>query len=1211
MTITRSNTLKAIILFAFAYSGQSWSLDTNIYRETILNPEPKILILLDTSGSMRCSGDPNNTRFDEVECARYREAGGVNIDTGSGIIDTGVHANIKPDSRMLSIKNILNDFIDPSSPDAWPDSFKVGLSVFSNPGSAVIRPIESLGATTKDELNRRTINDNGVVRPMTARDLMLKEIEALSGSGLTPTMGALFEAAMYMTSQPVVTATSRKFGSSAADLSIVNFPAGSVANWTRLQNQRIAHPDSFTGGAITPARSSSACGRAMRIYGPEYARFTDACADETVTAGGNLIYEGPQDNPQSCTDGERTIIMITDGFPTSPRGDDIVRDNTDLATWMNRFLNDDMTATGYDARCPVTARAKNPAAWECMRSIAKKLQDDHNTTLHIISFLADSSTRDNLSPNNIELKSIANAGGGIFYLAQSPEEIKQAINQISISTTKTAAIASPSITVDNFNPVAHSDNVYFSLFTPSTSNFWYGNLKRYKRVEIDGQPQIVARNNQVAINPATGTFNPNTQSFWSRIQDDGKVLLGGAAERLRGNNNVKIFTDFGSGKTTCKTPIPVDGQLPDIESCRNDLKEYFFDLAMQGRSASNPQHVAASNESANNWYKWLSGIDHQGREWEFMQSSIPPSELPPAPPVSALDANDYMRPWLGSVLHSSPFVINYRALSSLVDSSNNNQFFDRVFVSTNDGFLYGLAGNGNHLFRFFPEPLLKRIKDYTEYGRGNVHFGLDGKWTVWREDNPNNPGGRNGIIRQSEGDKVAVFGGMRRGGDYYYGLDLTSLDAPRLIFRIHGGAQGKQPSEPALARLGETWSQPELINVMINGKPEVLLAISGGHDNQYDAPQNGATPNYNPGANSNTLGNAIYLIYAEGIKAGSVAAWVSADAFGNKGKRNSDMRFAIPGRLSTLDLNLDGFVDHIYAADLAGQAFRIDIDNANTSANNLISRSVTLGKFGVTGSAGNNAAANNRRFYEGPSVALIEDETIGEDYVAVALVSGWRENPFDTATQDFMYTIRDSEPVKLLRGESIANSAFPLAHNDLGGELVNINTLTQADINQASSNPLSPLARAKALAMPLTRYGEKSFGRPLIVDNSVFFSTLIPSDLDDPSTINQQTCTRDTGDSRVYGIRLFTGQGALTKTLPTNGQTVEATYIDYTTINNAGDITVSTNHSGESTLNSGQAPVAQLPQPSTLVEKMHWRQMNTGSQVDRNRYYEAPSSGNP
>lgn len=1208
MTIINKLTVLTIALLpALTFSAVTHALDTNIYSKTILDQESKILILLDTSGSMRCSGDPNNTAFNDIECARYRQRGGLKIKTGSGTVDTGVYANLQPESRMQSIKNILNDFIDPNSPDAWPDSFKVGLSVFSNPGSAVVRPVESLGSRTSNELGRNTIRENGVNRPLTARDLMLKEIDALSGSGLTPTMGALFEAAMYMTSQPVVTATSRKFGSTPEDLSILNFPPGSVANWTRLQNQRIAHPQSFTGGAISPTRRFGVCRRAMRTYGPEYARYTDGCADETINATGNLRYQGPQDNPQSCTDGQRTIIMITDGFPTSPRGDDIVRDNTDLATWMNRFLNDDMTAVGYDPRCPRTARAKNPAAWECMRSIAKKLKDDHDTTLHIISFLADSSSANNLSPNNLELKSIAKSGGGIFYLAQSPDEIKQAINQISISTANTAAIASPSVTVDNFNPVTNSDNVYYSLFKPSTSHFWYGNLKRYKRTEINGKPKVVARNNQVAIDPATGTFNSNTRSFWSRSQDNGKVLLGGAAERLRTGNPVKIFTDFGSGTSTCKTPIGFDGALRNIKNCSADLKEHLFNIAMEGRSASNPQHVLASNESADNWYKWLSGIDHQGREWDFMQSSIQPSELPPAPAVSALDANDYMRPWLGSVLHSSPFVINYRALSSLVDANNNNQFFDRVFVSTNDGFLYGLSGNGTHLFRFFPEPLLKRIKDYTEYGRGDVNFGLDGKWTVWREDNPNRPGGRNGIIRSSEGDKVAIFGGMRRGGDYYYGLDLTSLSSPRLIFRLHGALDGKQPTEPALARLGETWSQPELINVKINGKPEVLLAIGGGHDNKYDAPKRGVTPNYNPGANSNTLGNAIYLIYAEGIKAGTVAAWVSADAFGDKGQHNNDMRFSIPGRLSTLDLNLDGFVDHIYAADLAGQAFRIDINNANTSADDLIAHSVTLGKFGVTDSASrNNLAANNRRFYEGTSVALVQDDTINESYVAVALISGWRENPFDTATQDFMYAIRDNEPVKLLRGESIANSHFPLSHGDLGDEIINVNTITQTNINRALLNQSSPLASAKALAMPLERNGEKSFGRPLIASNNLFFSTLIPSDLNDPSYINQQTCTRDTGDSRVYGIQLFTGQGVLTKTQPSNGQEVETRFIDYTSINNAGDITVSTDQSGESTLNSGQTPVAQLPPPDTLVEKMHWRQMNTGSQVDRTRYYEAP-----
>ena len=103
------------------------ALDTDLYKETMVPPEPKILLLLDTSGSMRCSGDRNQTEFSGFACASMVASGGKLINTGSGIVDTGLYTNAQPAARMKSIQDILTAFIDANSPDAWPDSYHVGL----------------------------------------------------------------------------------------------------------------------------------------------------------------------------------------------------------------------------------------------------------------------------------------------------------------------------------------------------------------------------------------------------------------------------------------------------------------------------------------------------------------------------------------------------------------------------------------------------------------------------------------------------------------------------------------------------------------------------------------------------------------------------------------------------------------------------------------------------------------------------------------------------------------------------------------------------------------------------------------------------------------------------------------------------------------------------------------------------------------------------
>ena len=928
------------------------ALDTDLYKETMVPPEPKILLLLDTSGSMRCSGDRNQTEFSGFACASMVASGGKLINTGSGIVDTGLYTNAQPAARMKSIQDILTAFIDPNSPDAWPDSYHVGLSVFSNPGSAVIRPIKPLGVTDTDEIGNKTVVINGQTQPLTARNLLMREIKAVSGSGLTPTLGAIFEAAMYMSSQPVVTASSRTYNVDANWLQEQNFPAGSVANWTRQQNHRIAHPDSFTGGTIMPLRNgTSACLRAMQQYGPEYGRFTDACGNETITATGQLRYLGPEDSPQACSNGDKHIILITDGFPQASSGNSQVRDNERLAVWMRRFLTDNMAATGEDPRCPYSAESDNLDAWLCMRSIVKKLKDSHNTTTHVISFLADNSTSNNLSPNNKQLQALANASGGSFYLAQRPEEIKLAIQEIAVTATNSASFASPTIAVDNFNPFAHQNMVNYSLFRPSNSNFWYGNLKRYRLAESNGNSQVVDKNDKPAFDLTTGEFNTGITSFWSSAQDGNNILLGGAASNLRTGTNIPIFTDFAKGNSNCKNALNNGANLRLVSGCKDGIQEYLFARAMIGRNSANAQDVTDATDDANHWYKWLTGIDHLGREWNFMQKTIPADDLPAAP--AQIGDSDRVRKWMGAPLHTSPFVVNYKTISGAYsNTATNNNISERVFISSNDGFLYGFtAGTGAEVFRFYPEPLLNKIKNYTSYSNGDITFGLDGQWTLWREDADDDKGFKNGVISAADGDKIAIFGGMRRGGDYYYGLDLTNLQTPKIIFKLHGAAEGKTPTDPALARLGQSWSKPELINVKINGKAEVLMAIGGGYDTRYDPPQKNQPITYNPGENGNTLGNAIYLIYTEGSNAGKIAAWVSANANSNNGHVQTDMRYAIPARLATLDLNYDGFTDYIYAADLAGQIFRIDLNNAATTASELITRATTLGKFGVT--AGN------------------------------------------------------------------------------------------------------------------------------------------------------------------------------------------------------------------------------------------------------------------
>ncbi|MFX9397515.1 hypothetical protein ABTO25_21085, partial [Acinetobacter baumannii] len=56
---------------------------------------------------------------------------------------------------------------------------------------------------------------------------------------------------------------------------------------------------------------------------------------------------------------------------------------------------------------------------------------------------------------------------------------------------------------------------------------------------------------------------------------------------------------------------------------------------------------------------------------------------------------------------------------------------------------------------------------------------------------------------------------------------------------------------------------------------------------------------------------------------------------------NANMKHSIVSRISTLDRDGDGLVDHLYFGDLGGQVFRVDLNNNQTQTNS------TYSSFGI------------------------------------------------------------------------------------------------------------------------------------------------------------------------------------------------------------------------------------------------------------------------
>ena len=128
------------------------------------------------------------------------------------------------------------------------------------------------------------------------------------------------------------------------------------------------------------------------------------------------------------------------------------------------------------------------------------------------------------------------------------------------------------------------------------------------------------------------------------------------------------------------------------------------------------------------------------------------------------------RTQLGDPLHSQPVSMVYGP--GLRDGL--------IFSATNDGMLHAFnLETGREEWAFIPSDFLDdQIQLYTDDPAASKHYGIDGDLALQ-------------VVADNDatietGEKVYLFFGMRRGGDFYYGLDVSDRSAPKLLWRIDG-----------------------------------------------------------------------------------------------------------------------------------------------------------------------------------------------------------------------------------------------------------------------------------------------------------------------------------------------------------------------------------------------------------------------------------------
>jgi len=715
----------------------------------------------------------------------------------------------------------------------------------------------------------------------------------------------------------------------------------------------------------------------------------------------------------------------------------------------------------------------------CLDEIAKSVGTyDQSSTIDGDQFLSTFTIGfaiDNQLLIDTARESFIATGVGERYLVDDAATLADTLNNIFANIYETdTTFSSPAVSVNAFNRSTHLDDLYFTLFKPSTGNHWPGNFKKYKLdffvdandVDNDGDtterlPFIADVNGADAVDSVTGFFSKTSKSFWSAAVDGTDVTAGGAANQFTDSRNVYTYTDIYTDTNGVFTPQTASAALISTVNLV-DKTNAVIDEAMLG-IVGEPDKIPGTPriETLLDWAKGLDVFDDYGVAG------------------STTDA----RLEMGDPLHSEPALVQYGEVSPGV--------LDLVaYVATNDGYLHAInADDGTEIFSFIPQELLTNLNILMDDSTATKTYGLDGNVVAWINDV-----NKDGTI-SGAGEHIYLYVGMRRGGKNIYSLDVTDRNNPILRWVIKGGFGD-------YAELSQTWSTINVEKIKDGTTEKTVLIFGGG----YDTNQDNVTVRTN-----DTVGRAVYI-----ADASSGALLWSAGQAGNTVL--ADMKYSIPARIKPLDMRGDGFTDRLYVADTGGQIFRFDIDNKNGAA---LAGSVTGGR--IANLAEDSIEADARRFYYPPDVALIAER--GKPaYLALAISSGYRAHPNDTKTHDRIYLLKDNDVY------NVPNPYVTMTEAGLYNATLNL----VAGDGDATQNEAAQLALDSSEGWYIylddetvasNWLGEKGLSEALILEGTVIVTTFTPN-----VSSATSSCSPESGIGKVFFMDVLDASPVVTAT---------------------------------------------------------------------------------
>ena len=718
----------------------------------------------------------------------------------------------------------------------------------------------------------------------------------------------------------------------------------------------------------------------------------------------------------------------------------------------------------------------------------------------------------NAQPNeehSAVMDAAAEQGGGYRQSATSATELETALSRIfgdiiDINTSFAAVTLPLSAT----NRAQAENKVFVGMFRPGSLRKprWLGNLKQYQLAVFDGDIELADVDYNRAINPQTGFAGSCATSFWTTDTTDIDTSTAGDQPYFDGlgldpNPVSECSSTFLAGRNVLSDSP--DGPFVEKGGAAQQIRQQVdgsnnSDRVILTEASSTLRALAAGDFSDAAYFNYLTGEDAglQGGDFKIDDGTGTSTYIdnPDLGEVEVMPSEGLRATIHGDIVHSRPLTISYGPTGS-----GSTQF--RIYYGANDGLYRSLdPDSGQEEWAFIAEEHYDGVERLYRNTPTVNFYGLDASLSTSIDAESKDyffdgSTGAHTVYNSSNQLTTGyIFPTMRRGGRMIYGFDISptagaGIPPSQPVFMWKAGCPNLTDDTgctSGYSNIGQTWSTPVagFVDGYDSGNTPVLF-VGGGWDDCLD------TDSASFGCSSTDKGDAVYVIDATD---GTLLATLATDA-------------PVVAEVEPLDVDFDGKVDFVYAADAGGAIYRISFA---TLASESALATVALSQSSWAIQKIGEDSGTDKRFMNRPIVGAVGNK------VFVTIGSGDRERPLKV---NYPYVSNIDNRFYVL-----IDRPYPWDENNDGtlqASESNISLRATIDLDGSTMlNAATGLSGSQSLLdfdgwyLELPDQGEQIVNQSVIGGGLVYFNSFQPVGNNDGLCANL-------GTAKSYGIPLF------------------------------------------------------------------------------------------